>query len=247
MRAVLAGMTVQMALVAVTPFVVIDILLQPLVYGLIVGSQIDRPDVTLMVGIAFFGVWGAVITQGALAVVLERQWRTLEFAVASPTSSGLPLAGKVLAAALNGLLAIPGAWLLIALAWDVPTSVGIGQVAAAIAVGVGGFIGLGMLLVGFLARHRFFAGMLNGLYDVLAVLACLFVPAALLPGVLDSVSWLLGPRWAMEALRVSASGGGGWNELAIGAGASLCAIAVGVAYLMRYENALRRHPEALLL
>jgi hypothetical protein len=242
MNAILAGFRVQLGQTALTPLMLLEAVLEPVVYGLLVTASIGRPTMATLVGVGFVGIWGAVISAGAFAVVRDKHMRTLELTLAAPSPIGAPLAGVIVAGILNGLVAIPVAWGIIALVWSFPAG-DLALAAAALAVGSLGFLAYGLVLAGLLARHRFFAGMLTGAYDVVAVLACFFVPASFLPGPLNAFSAVFGARWALEGVR---AGSDGWGRVGLGLCVSLVTLGLAVLYLQRLDRSIRAQPEGML-
>src|SRR4051812_42613646 len=113
MSAVVAGFRVQIGQMALTPLMLLEAVLEPVVYGIVVTAQIGEPTMPTLVGVAFVGLWGAVISAGGFAIVKDKHLRTLELVLATPTPIGAPLAGMIAAGILNGLVAVPVAWGLV--------------------------------------------------------------------------------------------------------------------------------------
>jgi hypothetical protein len=102
---------------------------------------------------------------------------------------------------------------------------------------------MGLFVVGALARHRYWAGMLNGLPNLIILLTVLFVPAQALPGWIRGASMAFGTTWVLEAARAP-TGAAGLRMLGASAVVTSVWVVLGVVYLWRIEAALRRSPGA---
>lgn len=238
MNVLRAGFVMQMKLVALTPLSVILAALTPLTVGLIAISRIGHPDTALVVGVAAAGVWDSLLFQCLMASLQERGFGTLPLLVGAPRPLVLPMAGRLLAGAFQALVAFPLTWGFIYAVWgDLPLG-HFWLTTGAIGVMLVGFAGMAVFVMGLLARFRFFAGMTNGLFQAVVVLAGLLVPLAQIPAS-GVFSRILGPAYAMEALRTGDAG-----QLAAGALVSLVWLALGLLYLHRAEAAMRRNTSA---
>lgn len=246
MKAFGLAIQTQFTLLALTPLVLLDILLTPIVYGILVTSGIGQPDAATTLGAGFIGLWGTVVTQAGLAIAFDKQWRTLDLQIIAPTPISVPITGRIMTAVLQGLVAIPITWLTISLIWEFPTTASFQLVAAAALIGSLGFLGLGLLLAALLVRYRYFAGMVNGLQDTVALLAGFFVPIAVLPVAVQIPGFLFGPRWALEAVRHTQTVGSASLSLLVGFFVSLFTISIAFLYLSRLETKVRHNPEALM-
>jgi len=244
--AVLAAFRVHLRVAAITPLAMVFALLTPLVYGIIVASGSGRPGIAVIVGTGLAGMIGTIIPQSVITILQERTWLTLEQVALSQVGTATILVGRLLAMTAHALAGLPVAWLVIVLLFGPVHVPSPGQVLASIAVSAGGFLAVSLLIVGLLARRRYYAGMPNGLLPLLLLLSGVFVPASALPWWLALPSRLLAPTWAMEGLRRLEAGRQAWPDIGIGAAVSVVTIALGVLYLRRLDHHMRTSPEAYL-
>ena len=93
--------------------------------------------------------------------------------------------------------------------------------AAIVALGL-----MGLLMASSFILYRHANALSNLLEYPVWIATGLLFPVALLPGWVEPLSWLLAPRWAIDAIRHSATGGGAvWFPVA------MCAL-TGAAYLV---------------
>jgi ABC-2 type transport system permease protein len=156
------------------------------------------------------------------------------------------LSGRLAAMTTQAVLALPVAWVTIALLFGAPPVRAPFQVLACVAVGIAGFFGIGEVIVGFLVRRRYYAGMTNAAFPLLLLLTGVFVPLSSLPAWLAMPSRLLAPTWAMEGVRRTEAGGSAWADVVIGLVIAALTIGAGILYQARAEQSMRASPEAYL-
>ena len=178
-------------------------------------------------GAGMMGIWSSTLFGSGGALQWNRWQGTLELLVAAPPPFLVVLLPMTLATSITGAYALVATLLWGRLAFGVPLDVA-HPWAFAVAVPVGvlslGLMGLLMASSFILYRH---ANALSNLleYPVWVVTGLLF-PVALLPGWVAPISWLLAPRWGIDAIRHSATGQGAvWFPI------GMCAL-VGAVYLV---------------
>jgi ABC-2 type transport system permease protein len=241
-REFLEGVRLQWQLLTLTPMTIISACIGPAAYSLIIATQTGVSDAALVVGTGALGLWQVMLTMSLLAIMQERRFGTLPLLTISPTPVWLPLAGRMAGALLQGLLALPLAYVWIRVVLGNSPFGSLWLAAAAVVILVGGLASLVCGLMGFLARHRFAAGMTNGAAGVVVLISALFIPVSALPGALALVAKAFPAAWGMTALRSGAT-----VDLAVGAAVELPWLVGALVYLQRTEAYLRRHPDAQLL
>ncbi len=238
----LQGFRVQLLMSGLSPLAVISSAVTPASYGIVVISGFGRPTAALLLGTIATGLWGTLQVQSAITVVQERSWGTLQNLAASPTPLAAPLVGRLLGAAVQGLLTIPVTLTVVLLVFGLPAGAPWPRFALAIPVTAVGLVGMALVLMGALARFRYAAGMINGLFGLVILLGGFFVPLAALPTALSVLGYALPPAWAIDAVARSADHP--WRALGIGALVSLVWLGGGIRYLAGAERRLRRSASA---
>lgn len=221
-------------------------LLNPVVWGLIVASAVGDPGLAVIVGTGLAAMASSIPAESVITILQERQWLTLEQVAVSQVHTGVMLTGRLAAMMLHALVALPIAAVLLIGIYGPPSVPDPLQLLAALAVGVGGLLAVSLFIVGFVARRRYYAGMPNAVFPVVILLAGVFVPLDALPTWLEPPARLLAVSWAMEAVRMVEAGGSGWASIGIGALVAAATIAVGLLYVSRVQEVMRRSPEAYL-
>jgi ABC-type multidrug transport system permease subunit len=232
------GLRIQLRMSSVTPLAAASSAVTPAAYGIAVASGFGEPSAALLLGTVATVLWGAVQTDVAVVVVQERSWGTLQVLAAGPTPLAAPLVGRLLGSVAQGLLTVPLAAGAVIAIFGVPPDVPWARGAAALLVVLAGLLGMGLVLMGALARYRYSAGMVNGLFVVVLLLAGFFVPLASLPPALEVAGRLLPPAWAVDAVRAGATHP--WRGLGLGAALALLWLTAGATYLVGAERRLRR-------
>lgn len=237
-RCMLSGFRAQMLESGLSPLAVVSAALSPVAYGIVVIAGYGRPTGALLLGCVGAGIWGSLYQQGTIIVVQERQWGTLQSLAASPSPIAIPVLGRLLAASCQALAAIPVIALVVAALFG-----GIHQFEpslwlAALGILTLGIVGMALLLAGALARYRYSAGMVNGLFGIVVLLGGFFLPLSALPAVLRAIGSVLPTALAVQAVRPAAPHP--WLDL-LGAGVlSLAWLTAGGWYLSEAQRRLRR-------
>jgi ABC-2 type transport system permease protein len=205
--------------------------LQPIIFATIAFYlfKAGKQPGTLLyaaLGAGMMGIWSSTLFGSGGALQWQRWQGTLELLVAAPAPFLVVLLPMTLATSITGAYALGATLFWGRVFFGVPLHLA-HPWAFALAVPVGvlalGLMGLLMASSFILYRH---ANALSNLleYPVWVVTGLLF-PVALLPGWVGPISWLLAPRWGVDAIRHSATGGGAvWFPIA------MCVV-VGAAYL----------------
>jgi ABC-2 type transport system permease protein len=214
-------------------------ILQPVIFATIafyLFKSGGRPGTLLYaaLGAGMMGIWSSTLFGSGGALQWNRFQGTLELLVAAPPPFVVVLLPLTLATSITGAYALLATLLWGRLFFGVPLHFE-HPIAFLVAVPAGvlslGLMGLLMASSFVLYRH---ANALSNLleYPVWVATGLLF-PVALLPGWVTPISWLLAPRWGIDAIRNAATGGGdAW--LPIGMCALLGAVYLGLsAWFMR--------------
>jgi ABC-type polysaccharide/polyol phosphate export permease len=237
-RSILAGFSTQLRESGLSPFAIAGTALAPVTYGVAVIAGFGRPTGALLLGAAAAGLWGSLYVQSAVIVVQERGQGTLQLLAASPVPLCAPLFGRLLATACQALAAIPVIVVIIVALFGGVRDVALSQLAVALAVTTIGLVGISMVLMGALARYRYAAGMVNGLFDTVLLVGGFFVPLAALPGGIRSAGMALPSSWSVAAVWPAAAHP--WTDLRAGALLAVGWVAVGALYLAAAQRRLRK-------
>jgi ABC-2 type transport system permease protein len=171
----------------------------------------------------------ASVQLGSIGAILqERFLLTLEQVAVSPVHTGVMLTGRLFGMLLPALAAWPVAWLIIIVLFGWVPIPSIGAVLAAIVVGIVSLFSVGLLILGFIARRRYRAGMPNAVFPVLILITGLFVPLSSLPTWVSGPGRLFGLSWAMEGIRAVQAGDSPWSDLLVGLLIGVIAVVLGI-------------------
>jgi ABC-2 type transport system permease protein len=173
------------------------------------------------------GIWSSTLFGSGGALQWNRYQGTLELLVASPPPFLVVLLPLTLATSITG-----GYALLATIFWgrvffDVPLhfahplAFALAVPAAVLSLGL-----MGLLMASSFVLYRNANALANLLEYPVWVATGLLFPVTLLPSWVEPISWLLAPRWGVDAIRHAASGGGAvWFPI-------LMCLVVGAAYLV---------------
>jgi len=199
-------------------------------------------DVGITLGIAAAGIWGATLSSSVIAVLQERQGRTLQLLATTPSALVWPLFGRVVGAAIQSTVAAPLSVLAVSVIWRPPRLGNPALAAGSLLLVILGSTAMSAFFVGFLVRYRFFAGMINGFEDLTALLCGMFVPVATLAPIGRGVAWMLPPTWGMITVRDQS-----FTALAVGTLVVLCWFVLATICLISAERRVRRTPSAFFV
>ncbi len=187
-----------------------------------------RPGTLLYaaLGAGMMGIWSSTLFGSGGALQWNRMQGTLELLVAAPPPFLVVLLPLTLATSITGAYAIVATLVWGRIFFGVPLHF-VHPLAFALAVPIAVVaLGLmGLLMATSFVLYRNANALANFLeYPVWVVTGLLF-PVALLPGWVAPISWLLAPKWGIDAIRNAALGGAVWRPL------GLCVL-TGAAYLV---------------
>src|SRR5437868_11905510 len=187
------------------------------------------------------GIWSSTLFGSGGALQWHRWQGTLELLVASPPPFVVVLLPLTLATSVTGAYSLVATLLWGRLFFGVPLHL-VHPWAFALAVPTAvlslGLMGLLMASSFILYRH---ANALSNLleYPVWIATGLLF-PLALLPGWVTPLSWLLAPRWGIDAIRHAALGSGPvWFPIAMCAATGTAYLVLAGAFLRIFEREAR--------
>ena len=220
--------------------------LQPVIFATIAFYMFKaggRPGTLLYaaLGAGMMGIWSSTLFGSGGALQWNRWQGTLELLVASPPPFVVVLLPLTLATSVTGAYSLVATLFWGRVFFGVPLHFAhpwLFALAVPAAVGSLGLMGLLMASSFVLYRH---ANALSNLleYPVWVATGLLF-PLALLPGWVRPISWLLAPRWGIDAIRDTALGGGsGWFAIAMCAATGLAYVVLAAFFLRIFERAAR--------
>jgi ABC-2 type transport system permease protein len=231
-RTILALTKLRVIEFSVSRWFLLTAVLQPLIFATIafyLFKSGGRPGTLLYaaLGAGMMGIWSSTLFGSGGALQWNRYQGTLELLVASPPPFIVVLLPLTLATSITG-----GYALLATLFWGRiffgvplhfahPLAFVLAVPAAVLALGL-----MGLLMASSFILYRNANALSNLLEYPVWVATGLLFPVTLLPSWVGPISWLLAPRWGIDAIRHSATGGGPvWFPI------GMCLV-VGAAYLV---------------
>ncbi len=220
--------------------------LQPVIFATIAFYMFKaggRPGTLLYaaLGAGMMGIWSSTLFGSGGALQWNRWQGTLELLVAAPPPFLVVLLPLTLATSVTGAYSLFATLFWGRVFFGVPLHFAHGlafAVAVPAAVFSLGLMGLLMASSFILYRH---ANALSNLleYPVWVATGLLF-PLALLPGWVRPISWLLAPRWGIDAIRHAALGSGPvWFPIAMCAVTGAAYVVLAGVFLRIFERAAR--------
>ena len=221
-------------------------LIQPVIFATIAFYMFEaggKPGTLLYaaLGAGMMGIWSSTLFGSGGALQWNRWQGTLELLVAAPPPFIVVLLPLTLATSVTGAYA-----LLATLFWGRvffgvplhlahPVAFFVAVPVAVLALGL-----MGLLMASSFVLYRNANALSNLLeYPVWLATGLLF-PVALLPVWVEPISWVLAPRWGVDAIRHAAMGGGSvWFPLAMCALVGAVYLAAAAAFLRVFERAAR--------
>ena len=220
--------------------------LQPIIFATIAFYMFKagrQPGTLLYValGAGMMGIWSSTLFGSGGALQWNRWQGTLELLVASPPPFIVVLLPLTLATSVTGAYA-----LLSTLFWGRvffgvplhlvhPLSFLVAVPAAVFSLGL-----MGLLMASSFILYRHANALSNLLEYPVWVATGLLFPLALLPGWVTPLSWLLAPRWGIDAIRHAALGSGPvWFPIAMCAATGAAYLVLAAVFLQIFERAAR--------
>jgi ABC-2 type transport system permease protein len=245
-RIVWMGLVFRVREFTVSRWFVLMSIIQPVIFASIAFYMFEaggRPGTLLYaaLGAGMMGIWSSTLFGSGGALQWNRWQGTLELLVAAPPPFVVVLLPLTLATSVTGAYSLVATLFWGRVFFDVPLHFE-HPLAFAVAVPAGvlalGLMGLLMASSFILYRH---ANALANLLEYPVWLATgLVFPIALLPGWVEPISWLLAPRWGIDAIRHAALGGGAvWFPIAMCVATGAAYLLLAAAFLRVFERAAR--------
>jgi ABC-type polysaccharide/polyol phosphate export permease len=231
-RIVWMGLVFRIREFAVSLWFLLISVLQPVIFATIAFYLFEaggRPGTLLYaaLGAGMMGIWSSTLFGSGGALQWNRFQGTLELLVAAPPPFIVVLLPLTLATSVTGAYALLGTLFWGRVFFDVPLhfehplAFAVAVPAAVLSLGL-----MGLLMASSFVLYRHANALSNLLEYPVWVATGLLFPIALLPDWVQPVSWLLAPKWGIEAIRHAATGGGAvWFPIA------MCFV-TGAAYLL---------------
>ncbi len=159
-----------------------------------------------VLGGGMMGMWGNTLYSSGFAIEFEKWQGTLEEIVATPSNLLHIIAGRSVSNALFGLTNMVAILLIAALVFRVPLDVASPVLfALAIVLTLLSVSALGLIFASAFVLTRYAQVFTNGLEFPIYVISGSMFPIALLPFWVHPASYVLGPTWGIEAIRIAAS------------------------------------------
>jgi ABC-type polysaccharide/polyol phosphate export permease len=217
---------------SVSRWFLLTAVLQPLIFATIafyLFKSGGRPGTLLYaaLGAGMMGIWSSTLFGSGGALQWNRYQGTLELLVASPPPFIVVLLPLTLATSITGGYALAATifwgriFFGVPLHFAHPLAFVLAVPAAVLALGL-----MGLLMASSFILYRNANALSNLLEYPVWVATGLLFPVTLLPSWVGPISWLLAPRWGIDAIRHAATGGGPvWFPI------GMCLV-VGAAYLV---------------
>jgi ABC-2 type transport system permease protein len=244
-RIVWMGLLLRVREFATSSWFLLTSVLQPVIFATIAFYMFKagRQPGTLLyaaLGAGMMGIWSTTLFGSGGALQWSRWQGTLELLVAAPPPFIVVLLPLTLATSVTGVYSLFATLFWGRVFFGVPLHL-VHPLAFVVAVPAAilslGLMGLLMASSFILYRH---ANALSNLleYPVWVATGLLF-PIALLPGWVTPVSWLLAPRWGIEAIRHAAAGGEVWFPIAMCGATGAAYLSLAAVFLRIFERAAR--------
>ena len=253
MRLLVRGWVAHIRYLMSSGFFVLVSSVQPVIFASIAFYLFragDRPQSLMYaaIGAGMLNLWSTTLIGSGQALTLLRTAGLLELLIAAPTPFGFVLAPITVATATVGLYALVATvtwgWLL----FDIPVHIA-HPVLLLVAVPVTVFsLGMfGMVLASVFVRFRYANALTNLLDYPVWLVSGMLVPVGFLPHWLRPVSWLLPPRWGVQAIRDSVIGGDPLTAIGACLALGIGYLALGVFTIRRFERAARQRASLALI
>lgn len=159
-----------------------------------------------ILGGGMMGMWGNTLYSSGFAIEFEKWQGTLEEVLAAPSNLMHVIAGRSISNALLGLVNMVAILVIATLGFGIPLGVAnpilfvISLVLTLLSVSA-----LGLIFASAFVLSRSAQVFTNGLETPLYILSGSMFPIYLLPFWLHPLSYVLGPKWGIDAIRTAAS------------------------------------------
>jgi ABC-2 type transport system permease protein len=219
--------------------------LQPVIFATIAFYMFKaggRPGTLLYaaLGAGMMGIWSSTLFGSGGALQWNRWQGTLELLVAAPPPFVVVLLPLTLATSITGIYSLFATLFWGRIFFGVPLHLAhpvtflVAVPSAIVALGL-----MGLLMASSFILYRHANALSNLLEYPVWVATGLLFPLALLPGWVTPLSWLLAPRWGIDAIRHAAIGGSSWFPIAMCAATGLGYLLLAAVFLQIFERAAR--------
>jgi len=158
-----------------------------------------------VLGGGMMGMWGNTLYSSGFAIEFEKWQGTLEEVLATPSNLLHVIAGKSVSNALFGLTNMVAIFLVASLVFRIPLGVGNPILFSfSIVLTLLSVSALGLIFASAFVLTRSAQVFTNGLETPIYIISGSMFPIALLPFWVHPASYILGPTWGIEALRMAA-------------------------------------------
>lgn len=192
-----------------------SLLFMPLIYSFVSFIMFQQSGQAsflsyVVLGSGMMGMWSSIVFSSSADIVRERENRSLELLMATPTPFWLIMGGRLCTNSLLGLLSLGVALLIVRVFLGQPLYFqSPGLFLLALIATVYTFASLSLLISTLFALSRV-ARVLQNLIEFPLFLLCgMLFPVEILPSFLRPLSWSLAPTWALQAMREAMTGGTG--------------------------------------
>jgi len=245
LRVLIAGLRFRVRELMVSRWFLLLCFLQPVIFTTIAFYMFKaggRPGTLLYaaLGAGMMGIWSSTLFGSGGALQWNRWQGTLELLVAAPAPLIVVLLPLTLATSVTGAYSLASTlgWgrLLfgVPLHFAHPIAFAVAIPAAVLSLGL-----MGLLMASSFILYRNANALSNLLEYPVWVATGLIFPLALLPGWVSPISWLLAPRWGIDAIRHAALGGEAWFPIAMCALTGAVYLVLAAGFLRIFERAAR--------
>jgi len=210
LRVVYSAFRIAMLHWIVDPQWVIPNIIAPFVFtvvALTLFKEVSGPfALYAILGGGMMGMWGNTLYSSGFAIEFEKWQGTLEEVLAAPSNLMHVIAGRSVSNALMGLTNMVAILLIASLGFKVPLGVAnpilfaVSLVLTLLSVST-----LGLIFASAFVLSRSAQVFTNGLEFPIYIISGSMFPIALLPFWIHPASYILGPKWGIDAIREAAS------------------------------------------
>ncbi|MGD8507016.1 MAG: ABC transporter permease [Candidatus Bathyarchaeota archaeon] len=158
-----------------------------------------------VLGGGMMGMWGNTLYSSGFAIEFEKWQGTLEEVVATPSNLLHVIAGRSISNALFGLTNMVAILLIASLVFRIPLGiVNPTLFALSIVLTLLSVSALGLIFASAFVLSRYTQVFTNGMEFPIYVISGSMFPITLLPFWIHPASYILGPTWGIEAIRIAA-------------------------------------------
>ena len=245
-RLVWIGLNIRVKEFMVSRWFLLISVLEPIIFATIAFYMFKagkQPGTLLYaaLGAGMMGIWSSTLFGSGGALQWNRWQGTLELLVAAPPPFIVVLLPLTLATSVTGAWALLSTLVWGRLLFGVPLHLAHAWAfAAAVPAAVVSLGLMGLLMASSFILYRNANALSNLLEYPVWVATGLLFPIALLPGWVTPISWLLAPRWGIDAIRHAALGGGPvWFPIAMCWITGIAYFVLAAVFLQIFERAAR--------